>query len=364
MNRNSIRSAGLLLALLLAAASCAPRAAQSTQTTETRQTTETAQSPQIIQSTEATSTALKTPEPTPLLLAISIHVEGYAQEAKNFDLFQIHRRDVLQVAEAAEVNGAVLTFELSAVFVEALTQWDDDFIEVVTSMGHSIGVHADIGGSDPPLDVFIAKLTTMKADLEALGGQAIHVSGICSGSPWVEAAIEAGFTATTGSVEYCLKSLDTDLLEPSKQSAAACQSPSACHGPAIDDLEQKMTPWLTSSSSTWTIPDPQGEFLIIAGESGSSVSCLAEAQSGQGCSLDAKDIAVFTATIEQYLAAHDGQGIAALTYSWSIGTRVDDQIAEALFEAIALYSDSSEIAWVGVPEIVRLFEASVTNATS
>lgn len=152
------------------------------------------------------------PGSDPLMLNISIHVEGYQEEddAGGEAVFDAHVAAILGLADDADGGDGVdpgeprLTFELSPIFVTATEMWGSDIISQLDARGHGIGVHADLGGQGY-LDRtdFTNQLIEMRDAIEAQGVDVVHVSGICSPSEWVEAAIDAGFTATTGMVEFC-----------------------------------------------------------------------------------------------------------------------------------------------------------------
>lgn len=147
-------------------------------------------------------------------LGISVHVEGFKGEANNRLKYMRHRQALVETADAAEAHGARLSFELSAEFTAAMARWGDDFASLMAARGHAIGVHADLGGTPIPLDEFTHPLAERKAAIEAQGVTVTHVSGICSASDWVEAAIGAGFESATGIVEYCIKSIPAENRPP------------------------------------------------------------------------------------------------------------------------------------------------------
>jgi hypothetical protein len=311
--------------------------------------------PTVVGSTVGT---LPQGEPRTLWLGISIHVEGWKQEDTNQGIYQGHRDGLTVLAEAAAAHDARLTFELSQVFMDAHGVWGDTFVTDMQALGHGFGVHADIGGNDPAYPLFVDGITSMKVDLEAMGVDVIHVSGICSESPWVEAAIEAGYIATVGAVEYCLKSLDPSNMPAGKEHVFDCTAPGECHGAAVDDIVKRMYPWSTSTSADWLRPDPSGDLLILMGESGSALDCLSEADPVAGCTAEPADIDLFLATIEEYLALvgrFDRQPV--LTISWSIGSLPSAEFADALFSAIDPYVADGRVAWKTIDEIAVLLTA-------
>ncbi|MGQ0804887.1 MAG: hypothetical protein ACT4PI_13620, partial [Actinomycetota bacterium] len=196
------------------------------------------------------------PGSDPLMLNISIHTDGYTEEddpitADDPDggrpIFDIHVAFLTGLADDADGGDGVdpgdakITFELTPSFVAATEMWGSTFIADMDGRGHGIGVHADIGGQGY-LDrtEFTNQLIAMRDDIEAHGVDVVHVSGICSPSEWVEAAIDAGFAATTGMVEFCQSSYPDNYPLPCGDAA------NECHGMAVTDWEHLIHPWRTS----------------------------------------------------------------------------------------------------------------------
>ena len=290
-----------------------------------------------------------------LWLGISIHVEGWKEEDTNQGQYDRHRAGLTELAEVAAAHDARLTFELSQVFMDGHEAWGDTFIDDMVALGHGFGIHADLGGGDPPFRVFVDQLTARRSQLETMGAEVVHVSGICSGSPWVEAAIEAGYLATTGAVEYCLTSLDVENIPEGKEHVVDCSSPGECHGASVDDLVTRMHPWRTSTAADWLRPDPAGGLWVIVGESGSSLDCLSETDTGPGCIAEQADIDLFIGRLDDYLAAvgsRDAQGI--LSISWSIGSLPTVEFAEAFLSAIDPYVADGRVVWHSIDDMTRL----------
>jgi hypothetical protein len=227
----------LAVLLLLVAASACAEAAPTAGSTSTSTTTSAP-------ATTTTTTTTTVDEPQPL--AVSIHVEGDIP-------YERHRATIDALADEATAAGVVLTFELSRRFTEGSLAAGDGFVASLAARGHAVGVHADLGFPAIPPAAFARRLAAHKAIVEeALGAPVTHVSGICSAAPWVEPAIEAGFTIVTGTVTYCLMSTPD---------APSCASPTACHDPLPDD--PTTAPWRTSSSADWLTPDPDGELWVV-----------------------------------------------------------------------------------------------------
>ncbi|MBT5580750.1 MAG: hypothetical protein HOJ56_10605 [Acidimicrobiaceae bacterium] len=290
----------------------------------------------------------------PLLIAISVHVEGWSQEARNQDMFGIHRDNLLGLAEEVAAGGGVLTFELSDVFMEAVAVWDDDILDQFVALGHSVAVHADAGGSGvPTLAALTETLTQKRQTLAGLGIVTEHVSGICSAGPWVEAALAAGFTSTNGGVAYCATSMDPELVAPQDQWVFECQSPADCHGAPPVSEDRRYHPFYADSSTDWMASEATEGLLVISSESGHSLGCLDRSSSGEDdkCIATEFDLEVVSDTLEEYLAARVPERTTALVYSWSIGNLPEPGFGTELVATFAETVSAGEAIWVGTGEI-------------
>jgi len=259
----------------------------------------------------------------PLYIGLSIHVEGWMEEAENEAMFDRHVAGLLKMAEIAGEHGAVFTFELSDVFLDAVIAWDSDVVDRLHALGHGTGVHADVGGrGDPAFEGLVAPLVRMRNKASSLGVDTRHVSGICSRGPWVEAAVEAGFQSTNGAVEYCATSLAADMV-PDSWDLSGCTSPAACHGQLQVGADLRIHPYLVDTSTDFLAASESGLVLMI-GNSGETVVCAAEGETGGGCVGDDADLP-FTATLlDEFLDGRDPIRVAALTMSWSVGSIPDE----------------------------------------
>lgn len=269
-----------------------------------------------------------------LVLAIGVHVEGWSDEDTNEDRFRIHRDGLLGLAEDAQREGVVLTFEVSPVFVRAVAAWDDDVLERFAAAGHGVAVHADAGGrAVPSLASLTTELRSQREALAAVGFEATHVSGTCSRGPWVEAALAAGFTSTSGGVLYCAASMDPDLLDDATAAlVAACTGPADCHGSAPVSDERRLHPFHATSSTDWMVADVDEGLVVIVSETAHSFACLDEPDEG-ACRADPGDISVFEADLADYAASVVPDRTTVLAYSWSIGSLPPDGYAGLIAEA-------------------------------
>ncbi len=319
------------------------------ETTTTTTTTTVVASPE-----STTTTTVAAPAVDPLMLNISIHVEGHQSEATNEDEYWMHAGEVREVADAAYAAGVTLSFEVSTYFVEAAATWGDTVLTDLVAQGHAVGVHADLDTTNAR--VFVETLIDMREALAAAGIETTFLSGICSPGPWVEAAIDAGYDAVSGIVEYCLLSMPQELWPAGKEHVAECGDASECHGAVYESAAEAINPIHTSSSADWLTDDPDGELMVIVGGA-NSVHCLAEdAAAADGrhegrCTSADDDIPLFLDVVEEYLAARQPGEVNVLTFTWSIGNNTTAEFATDLFAAVAAEFEASEIAWSTIADI-------------
>ena len=308
------------------------------------------------------------PEPAPdagVLIGLSVHVEGWRTEVRDRDQYEAHVANLETLAAAAEAHDAVLTFELGPTFVEATAAWGGgDLLASFADRGHTIAVHADVGG-DPEqfatTDEFTAELVAQRAAVEALvpGIEVTHVTGICSADPWVEAALAAGFETTAGLVEYCAMSLDpADLPEGVTQD---CASPVACHGEPPRAYDQTSWVWWADSSAHWLTPADDGLLLVAGG--GAGPVCASEAASGvtvgaEGCTGDDEDLALTSDALADGTDDLDADHTSVVWFTWSVGTPVDEEYAEEWFSMVERSTADGSLTWSSPTEVLAAARAN------
>jgi hypothetical protein len=288
-------------------------------------------------------------------IAMSIHVEGWQLEAGEQVQFQAHVAQLLELASTANDHGAVLTFELSPVFTQAVSTWHSDVLDQLVSLGHELAIHADVGGQgEPTLVEMVDQLQAQIARFEAATGQRTdHVSGICSRGPWVEAAVEAGFTSMAGGVEYCMTSLAPEHVPEGFEWVAGCASPSVCHGPVPVPVEQAAPGWWASSSDDWIVDRTTGDLLILTGPLEGGLACFTYDDGGP-CPDQADDLATVETMVERYAATAASEGTTTvLPLTWSVGRVPAEGFAEALFSTVEDMVLAGTVDWIGLPSAAR-----------
>lgn len=281
------------------------------------------------------------------IFTMSVHVEGWTGENRNPEKFDRHADIILAVAHEASQAGGIFSFELSSEFATSFGA--KDVVDQLLALGHAIEVHADVGGvGTPSLEELTRQLAVKFKQVQSLGVTPVLVSGICSRGPFVEAAISADFLITTGVVEYCLTSLDA-THQPDGWNIGECSSPAQCHGRPEFSLSQRATPWRTSSSSSWIVPELDGDFLIIVGESGTTVKCLAEDEVGSGgCRYSNKDINEYARLAESYVL-HDEQSndgrCCIFSTTISVGESPPEGFISELINSVSFLVDEGRAEW-------------------
>ncbi len=290
----------------------------------------------------------------PTLLTISIHVEGWPSEQQNPVKFNQHAAIIIQMAQEAYAAGAVFSFELSSQF--AMSPNAQAVVNDLLALGHGVEVHADVGGIGlPSLEELTDQLTRKYRQLEALGVTPVLVSGICSRGPFVEAALSAGFFMTTGVIEYCLTSLDQQY-QPEGWDIDSCVSPAECHGNPGFTIPMKARPWKTSSSASWINPDPNGGLMIVIGESGSTVKCLAEVNvMASGCQYENDDIRKYAELAERYVLHSEENNenrCCVFSASMSVGSALPEGYITDLVRSVSWLIDEGRARWATPTQIL------------
>ncbi|MBU1671576.1 MAG: hypothetical protein KKF41_00345 [Actinobacteria bacterium] len=309
-----------------------------------------------VSSTPASSTSAGTVEVGPLMLGVIVHLEGYRNEARNQAVFAEHATMVRGYADIFERYGLRLTLEASPEFVEGCARWGDNVLAEMAGRGHGIGVHADLG-AEPVLsqERFVEGLTEMNRDIEALGVQVRHVSGVCSSLDWVAAARGAGFEFVTGTVEYALKSIPADRLPAEYRYIAGLNTPSQAHGNVPADLADRLHPWRMVSGDSWLWDDPAGEVVILPGDGGTCITRMAEdagaKASGGKAIFDSQDVAAFTAQLDRALECCTPEALNVYYVGWSIGAKARTEAVEEWAQAMKTYVDAGKVQWKTLPQM-------------
>jgi len=265
---------------------------------------------------------------------------------------------VLNYADLFDQNGAKITFE-TADTVDAIIAADGrhNFLVELQDRGHSVGVHADIGGrSGWTQSEFEDTLTEMRQKQLDLGINARHVSGICSYVDWVSAAINTGFEGTTSGVAFCYQSMEPEDIPEEYRD---CDNPAACHQFVPEELIGRIHPWRAADGSNWIEHDPDGELVLVP--SSGTLNCFEENRindaSNTGCGFTPTDIAMFTDEIDLALELVRPDRVNTFYVVWSLGGQLDIGLLETWLQEVNEYVESGQIAWKTIPEMIDLYNS-------
>jgi len=296
------------------------------------------------------------PQLAPLQLALAVHLEGWP--LKNKEMFDGYVAKIRAYSDLTHEHGAVFTWE-TANLIDASVKYDDNILyELQAVRGDGVGVHADLGGNpNKPghsLEQFTNEMAAMKDGMELLGVNTRHVSGICSDLDWVTAAIDAGFEATTGTVEYCLKSLP-ESLQP--DDILSCTNPSQCHDPYPSDPADRLVPWRAADGASWINPDPDGGLALF--HSAGSLPCLAEhadtADSPTKCEWNQLDVDQAIIELDQAIALRQPGQMNHLVFVWSFGQAIDAELLAQLLSRIQDRVAAGDVQWKTMPDLIDGF---------
>ncbi|MCE9621942.1 MAG: hypothetical protein K8R99_06330 [Actinomycetia bacterium] len=284
-----------------------------------------------------------------LQLALTIHVERHPTEVRNQAEFNAHIAMLEQLANLAVAYDVVLNFELSTEFVQAVDNWGSTFIEDMSALGHAIAQHSGDHSTDGLTGAErVAELVRQREAIEAHGVEINYLSGGCSADDWVEAAIAAGFSAVTGNVEYCLKSLDAESLPAGMEWIYRCDNQVICHDPLHVGTARVLHPWTTSSSASWLTDDPSGDLVVIATDEADGFVAMS-----QGGEADAPlALAQWTALLDSYVAAAVAGQVNVVNMVLSVGPTPDWELIESMFSQAVSRQDAGLLMWADLGEVV------------
>ena len=299
--------------------------------------------------TTTTTTTVAAQPSDGLQLALTIHVERHATEVRDPVEFDAHIAMLQQLSDLALAYDVVLNFELSTEFVQAVDVWQSTFIEDMTAVGHNIAQHSGDKSTEGLTGAArTAELIRQREAIEAHGVTVNYASGGCSADDWVESAIAAGFSAITGNVEYCLRSLDDSSLPAGMEWIHRCNNQAICHDPLHVGAARVLHPWTTSNSATWLADDPVGELVIIAGAEADGFAAMS-----QGGEVDAgASLTQWIAMLDTYVAAVVAGQVNVVNMVLSVGPMPDWDVLEAMFAEAQSRQEMGLLTWANLSDVV------------
>jgi hypothetical protein len=296
------------------------------------------------------------PKQRPLYVGMMVHLEHTEQWPTKVtpatrETFKATTTALRDVATVFERYKAKLTLE-SAGATESCLAFGDNVLKEMEQRGHAIGLHADVGSeANATKDSMVAQLNAMRVTLDKLGVTYRHVSGICSRADWVTAAIESGFSFTTGQVGYCALSLQPPSQIPAE--LQSCKVPLDCHGAYPSELSQRIRPWRMASGDNWLTDNPSGKLVLIPSSEG--LPCFEEnatGAGGKGCAIGDGDITAYIAEIDAALKLHKPDGFSTHYVGVFLGSSFPDvAFWEKFFAALEPYVAAGKVQWMTFPQM-------------
>ncbi len=288
--------------------------------------------------------------PDVVYIGMMVHLEGWADETDESAYIR-HVGLMREYADLFEKYGAKLTWE-SKELTKGSLRWGDNVLLEMQERGHGVGVHADVGGSrNYVCKNFTSDLATKKKELEQLGVNVRHVSGVTSHCDWVTACVESGFKFTTGGVAYSVSSLPEELRPEQFKN---CPSPSKCHQPYPTSLTERLHPWRARSGTDWIIDNPDGKLVILA-ESGLLVAKYEESISSDISNISGEftreDIDTYFRELEQAIALSDPDKVNIYYVGGSLGKPLDKVLLGEWLKRIQPYVENGSVRWATLPEM-------------
>lgn len=293
-------------------------------------------------------------QPEVLNIGIMIHLEGW-NDLTEKDVYIRHTDLVREYAALFEKYGAKMTIETIDV-ARADLKWGGNFISEMSSRGHGIGLHADVGGNPAfQCNQFVPELRQMKRVFDQLGVPIMHTSGVVSKCDWVTASAEAGFDIVTGNVAYALLSLSPEMIPEEYRD---CRTPKECHQPWPTELDKQIHPWRAESGSNWIEPNADGPIVILT-ESG-GLTHMAEQLNIPGSNygedqFTSADVDAYFTLLEEALQHVDPTLENNFYISWSIGKALDSALIEDWLKRLEPYVASGKVRWMTLPEMYQSY---------
>ena len=303
-------------------------------------------------------------QPSPLYVGLSVHLEGYPlgnrRTGYNQEVYDRYAERILAYSNLANEYGMPLTWETANLIGPSGT-FEPNVLHELYERGDGVGLHADLGGG-PATAVSVETLTIqlrmLRTEMESLGVPIVHASGICSELDWVTVARRAGVDATSGVVNYCLKSLPLDQ-QPAEVRSCAGPGDGVCHDPYPGDIPDALHPWRAADGSSWTTPSDQGLLIVptLGTIHGLYESTLPD-QPHTGNQMSIEDVGVAHQLIEQAVASRSPTEVNVVFFVWSFGQAIDHDLLRAFFEGLQAHVESGDLVWVTMPDLIDLYRLS------
>lgn len=302
--------------------------------------------------------------PEPLNVAIELHVEQ-----KNSMQLANQAHAIETIASASAAASIPISFGIADEYFRTSGSYDvtaqDATLDVIESYGiHQIDAHLDWTYSATDLATQLDGVAAAFATTTGTDGTARDLptttSGTCTedDTDWVDDALGHGVVLAAGAVVDCERSLDPSLQE-SGYYKPNCK-PMTCHGAApAADPTARLTPWTTSTTSTWMVDDPTGDLTVMSSWVDLPLTCLAEGATTncptagltnfQLATTAAADARAMVTSLRAALAACGTVDLGDTYYvTWSMNSIPADAYITSFFSTLR-----SELSRTGVASLVE-----------
>ena len=323
-----------------------------------------------------------------IYLNISLHLEGtpYSQ-VSNYQRYERHIQGINQfIIPIKNENPKVkFNFELSHQFIlqdimhgETKFGIGNSFSKIQKAEGHSILIHADIGGQSESNTEYEYKLSRIISDFKTLmGEEPIGASGICGTNDWLGSLKNNGIKYITSLVEFCKKSIFKKKLAPFDWWVKSCVTPGStvpeneipwdpsiknCHGifPKLGKLT--IRPFFMKNSRDWlkninqvsmlNSINKKREILAFASMPIGKLTCLSNSATEATCLEDHMDIIEFENRLNDSLNVINNHNYKNnyLNFVLSVGEQYNPTYSSSIGKVLKDFTSDNNITWKSVED--------------
>lgn len=326
-----------------------------------------------------------------IYLNISLHLEGtpYSQ-VSNYQRYEQHINTINQfIIPIKNKNPDVkFNFELSHQFIlqdimhgETKFGVGNSFSKEKMNEGHTVMIHADIGGQSESNEEYNYKLNRIITDFERLLGEKPKgASGICGTNNWIESLKDHGIKYITSLVEFCKKSIFKKRLAPTDWWIRSCTTPGStvpegeipwdpsiknCHGiyPSLSNLT--IRPFYLIDSRDWVknvapisllnSMKKKRELVAFSSMPIGKLTCLSNSATEPNCVEDQMDLIEFENRLNDTINVINSTNYQHnyLNFVLSVGTQYTPTFSNSIGEVLLNFVNDNNIKWKSADKVYR-----------